>query len=290
MKVALRNEFVLFIGLAVVLFALLALNEVWALPAPFRLLRLLLGLWFILFLPGYSIQTALFTRPDELDLTERVALSFGLSIALVPLIAFLLDSLGPGIHLWGIVTAEAALSGVFILLSGVRRWALGLGDHYVVDLQITPRTWWAAQDRVNRTIYAVLALAVGIALVSGLAVTLSTKPSSHFTEFYVLGHDNLAERYPQTLVLGETVSVRIGITNREGETTAYQVEVYQGDEMIGHLATVQLKQGVTFETEINIVPVQASENAPILFTLYRDHDLTPYRSLRLWTTIEPPDS
>jgi len=49
-------------------------------------IRIILGLPLVLFLPGYSLIAALFPRKDDLDGIERVALSFGLSIAIVPLI------------------------------------------------------------------------------------------------------------------------------------------------------------------------------------------------------------
>ena len=45
-----------------------------------------LGLAMVLFLPGYTQIAALFSRKDDLDGIERIALSFGLSIAVVPLI------------------------------------------------------------------------------------------------------------------------------------------------------------------------------------------------------------
>ena len=48
--------------------------------------RIVLGLLLVLFLPGYSLIAALFPGRDDLDGIERIALSFGLSIAVVPLI------------------------------------------------------------------------------------------------------------------------------------------------------------------------------------------------------------
>ncbi len=69
--------------------------------------RIILGLPLVLFLPGYSLIAALFPRKDDLDGIERIALSFGLSIAVVPLLGLALNYTPFGIR----------LSPVFTLLS-----------------------------------------------------------------------------------------------------------------------------------------------------------------------------
>src|SRR3954447_12630130 len=43
-------------------------------------LRLLLGLAYVLYIPGYCLAAALFPGADDLDQFERIALSFGLSV------------------------------------------------------------------------------------------------------------------------------------------------------------------------------------------------------------------
>src|SRR5659263_694396 len=60
-------------------------------------LRNILGLPLVLFLPGYALIAALFPAKSDLDGIERTALSFGLSIAVVPLMG-----LGLNYTPWGI--------------------------------------------------------------------------------------------------------------------------------------------------------------------------------------------
>ena len=62
-------------------------------------IRIILGLLFVLFLPGYSLIAALFPKKKDLDTIERLALSFGLSIAITPLIGLLLNYTPFGIRL-----------------------------------------------------------------------------------------------------------------------------------------------------------------------------------------------
>ncbi len=58
---------------------------------PIKSVRIFLGLLFVLFLPGYIFVAALFPKKADVDSIERVALSFGLSIAIVPLIGLILN-------------------------------------------------------------------------------------------------------------------------------------------------------------------------------------------------------
>jgi uncharacterized membrane protein len=90
-----------------------------------ELLRIPIGSVFVLFLPGYA-WSFVFFKKDEIDLIERIALSFGLSIALVPLIVFWLNWLLK-IRI-NIVTVTAVILGLIgcalvILLSGVEQIA-----------------------------------------------------------------------------------------------------------------------------------------------------------------------
>jgi len=71
---------------------------------PIVYVRYILGSIFVLFLPGYCFIKALFPT-KELDNIERVALSFGMSLALVPVIGLLLNYTP-----WGIGTTPIVLS------------------------------------------------------------------------------------------------------------------------------------------------------------------------------------
>src|SRR3989442_5344824 len=51
--------------------------------APNNPARVVLGLPFVLFFPGYVLIAALYPRRSDLDGVERVALSLGLSLAVV---------------------------------------------------------------------------------------------------------------------------------------------------------------------------------------------------------------
>lgn len=55
------------------------------------ILQAIIGLPLVLFIPGYAISYAFFPKKKDLDLMERITLSFGLSFALIPLAVFFLN-------------------------------------------------------------------------------------------------------------------------------------------------------------------------------------------------------
>jgi len=58
---------------------------------------------FVLFLPGFVLSFAFFEK-KKIDSIERLALSFALSIATVPLIVFYTNLIGIRITIWSVIT------------------------------------------------------------------------------------------------------------------------------------------------------------------------------------------
>lgn len=95
---------------------------------PLVYVRYVLGTIFILWLPGYAFIKALFpqnlpfaqalarsldTSEKNLDTIERIALSLGMSLALVPIVGLLLNYTPWGIRLTPIVLSLLALTMIF---------------------------------------------------------------------------------------------------------------------------------------------------------------------------------
>ena len=96
--------------------------------------RVVLGLLLVLFLPGYSLIAALFPRRDDLDGIERIALSFGLSIAVVPLLGLALNYTSYGIRLVPILAVLSVFTVSLAVIAGVRRCWLPEEDRFVVEV------------------------------------------------------------------------------------------------------------------------------------------------------------
>lgn len=94
--------------------------------------RTVLGILLVLFLPGYSLIAALFPRRGDLDSVERVALSFGLSIAVTPLIGLVLNYTPWGIRLDPILVGLAGFTLIMCLISHLRRRSLSDDEKFIV--------------------------------------------------------------------------------------------------------------------------------------------------------------
>jgi uncharacterized membrane protein len=115
----------LYLSLTVSLGTLLV---VYALPDDFPLVvfRWILGSVFVLSIPGYVAVEALFPKGRELDGIERLALSVGLSLALVPLVGLLLNYTPWGIRLDPIMVSLTILTIGLALVAFARRFRLSV--------------------------------------------------------------------------------------------------------------------------------------------------------------------
>ncbi|ACV46213.1 MULTISPECIES: DUF1616 domain-containing protein [Halomicrobium] len=294
-------------------------------------LRVVLGLPFTLFVPGYAFIAALFpeagTGPAEhddadadrteeggIDGIERVALSFGLSIALVPLIGLVLNFTPWGIRLVPILVGVGGFTLAATAVAARRRRELPAEDRFRVPY----RTWLASartelfepETRTDAALNVLLALSMILAVGTvGIAVTVPGQGES-FSEFYLLTEDDdgelIADNYPEEFVRGESKPVVVGIGNQEHEPTDYTVvmeiqnvtftgpngtqsEVRAEDELARY--RTRLADNETDHRTVDVEPTMTGRNLRLLFTLYRgdapdDASIeTAYRETHLWVNV-----
>ena len=194
---------------------------------PGSMLRKALGLAFILFFPGYVFITALFPERKELDNLERLALSFGLSIAIVPLIGLALNYTPWGIRLTPILTSLTIFNLIFAVAAIYRREkAFEPWIPRITLERIKKELEWAESSRLDRILTVILIAAI-VTSVATLAYVIShPKPGEAFTEFYILGPGGKAADYPTNLAVGENGTVIIGIVNHEHRNVTYHVQMW----------------------------------------------------------------
>ncbi len=91
-------------------------------PGPLAYVRYGLGALFVLYLPGSALIELLYPKRTDLSQLERVALSIGLSLALVPLTGLVLNYTPWGIRLDPIIISLSLLTVGLALGAAVRKF------------------------------------------------------------------------------------------------------------------------------------------------------------------------
>ena len=84
--------------------------------------RYVLGSLFVLYLPGATLVEALYPRGEDLEPLERLALSIGLSLAVVPLIGLVLNYTPWGIRLVPVLTSLVIFTQGMALVALARKY------------------------------------------------------------------------------------------------------------------------------------------------------------------------
>ena len=111
-----KNDLIFIVAFVIVSVVIITVPPLNATP-----IRAVVGFPLVLFLPGYSLVSALFPRNDELDIIERIALSIGLSICVVVFIGLALNYTPWGIRLGPVLLALSAFTLIGTAVSALRR-------------------------------------------------------------------------------------------------------------------------------------------------------------------------
>ena len=279
-------------GIALMLNLILASEFLPGLAAYLVPLRVPLGFAYVLFMPGYLLQSALFPRRADLDGVERFGLSLGLSVAIIPLLALLLDRLPWGLRLLPVVIGQTLLGILLFLAALIRRLLLPSEVAFAPDLRLNSSRWWRGLEPTDRRLFS---FAGGALVLAGLAaawIFLVPSDAEFMTEFYMLGPEGLAENFPRQATVEETLEVTIGVTNRERYPQEYYLEIWQVDpwrkdqrSLIVSTISFSLQVGETRQWEQPWQVEWAGEDQQFEFLLYNGGNPEPYRRLLLWMDI-----
>ncbi len=243
--------------------------------------RIILGLPFLLFFPGYVLIAALFPKRGGLGGVERMALSFGLSIAVVPLMGLILNFTPWGIRLYPILVS---LSVFILAISGVawyRRGKLAPEERFRVSFSIRLPSL-GGQSMTDKVLSIILTVVI-VGAIGALGYVIATpRIGEQFTEFYILGPEGKAGNYPEELKVGEEGRIILGIVNHEQEGANYKVEVWidgqktklriEGEDR--DEIKVELEHEQEWEKAVAVVPQKAGKNQKVEFVLYKEWE--PY--------------
>jgi uncharacterized membrane protein len=255
---------------------------------PSNTLRIVLGLPFLLFIPGYMLIVALFPRKDQLDNIERVAMSSLLSIIMVSFSVFALNFTPWGIRLYPVLIVLTAIILFTSLTAWYRRRRIVGSDETAVTINFS-LAFWRRKSILDKLLLSILALTVlGTIGILGYAV-VEPRTGEKFTEFYILGANGKVEGYPDELVLGEEATVIVGIVNREHERVNYRVEVRINGVKNNEWGPLVLDHDTKREEIIDFQPGIVEDNQKVEFLLYKQGQGESYRSLYLRVNVKRGD-
>ena len=300
----------------------------------------------VCFLPGYVTTAALFpsygpaaaqdrraspmharrSLPTRITLRERAALSIGLSVALVPVVAIAtvrILSLGTGVlpintaqFTGGFTTwnTVAMIGGYVTLVAGVAavRWyRLAPEERFVFPLGslVTELTGGVSSgSKADRVL--TVALVCSILLAGGVFTFALASPmdGERYTDFHLLTTDENGEYvsadYPEELTRGESASLSWGIQSAEADRTEYTVvvQIERVDEQNQRIETVELDRttetvdpGERVVNDHEITSPLTGENLRVSYYLYRGEapgtpsEETAYRNLHIWVDVDPAE-
>lgn len=256
--------------------------------APDLPLRTALGLPFVLLFPGYTLICALFPGKKDLGGVERLALSIGLSLAVVPLVGLALNYTPWGIRLVPIMASLFMFTLLLSIASNYRRSKLPTKQKLNLSIPIKmPK--WSAMHRSDKLF--IIGFLAGLVVVGGLTVYLVSAPKigERFTEFYLLGSNGKIADYPTNLMLGENGTVILGIVNHEYENVTYRIVISLDNSTIGTLNNITLSNEMTWEQNYTFTPQKTGDKMNLGFELYKEGLDEPYSNLQLWITVQPPE-
>lgn len=292
-------------------------------------IRVALGAPLLLFLPGYVLVNTLFPRtsvndpprrsggwglvPEQycvLDGPERVALSFGLSLAMLPLFALVI-----GVSRWPytvdvIVPSLSSLILVGAATSAFRRNAVRPEARFE-----TPFRAWAgrlrrfvfADDLANTAVNVALVLSVVLSVaVAGYAFA-APQDGERYSELSLLTETDdgeyVAGNYPEAITTGNESQLVAAVENREQTETEYtivtQVErvnasgdsvtVVEASEL--RRTEMSLNPGEKRYDEHTVSPEMVGDDLRLSYYLYkgdapeRVSEETAYRHVYVWIDV-----
>jgi len=249
---------------------------------PSNISRMILGALFALFLPGYALSIAFFPRKSDLEGIKRVAMSFGLSLAVSAVIGLILNYTPWGITLHPILVFLGAFTVASLGIAWQRQRRLTKEERYTISFALhLPQ--WRGQSHVDKVMLVIVVAAI-MSAIGALAYGFTNPRVETFTEFYILGPEGRTGGYPQELSIGETAEVTVVIVNHEHEDMSYGLEMIVDGNKIDERIQVMLGHQEKWEQAVSFTPVETGENQKVEFVLYKGGE--PYRRLHLWVNVK----
>jgi uncharacterized membrane protein len=250
-------------------------------------------------------------RQHGLSGVERVALGFGFSVALLPILGIALAASPWTIDPWPVLLSVSALAVSCSVGAAIRRFRRPPDRRFSVPVRA-----WLGKGRAalvgGSTVESALNLGLAVAVVVSVAAigfaVAAPGPGQSYTSVSLLAQNETGELvaadYPRNFESGGSKPLVVEVTNHEGEQVQYSVVVElqrvreRGD---GGAKVVQDRQlatftptvagGETWRTTHEVTPTMTGEDMRLVYLVYKGEppqDPTTsnaYRYVHVWVNV-----
>ncbi len=146
---------------------------------------------------------------------------------------------------------------------------------------------WRTGWDINRILTVILLISIIVSICMVVYVIVTPKQGEKFTEFYILGINEMADEYPTQLTVGEDGKLIIGVVNHEYADVSYRLEA-KLDGAIIHTEQIDLAHDEAWEEPFTFKATVEGADQKLEPLLYREGADEVYRSLHLWVDVAPP--
>lgn len=294
-------------------------------------IRTVAGIPLLLVLPGYGLVMLLLPRARTessrftgafspatsgraargVSLGERAALSFGTSVALLPILVLVLAALGRPLDTVSIVAGVSVVCLLGVVLGAIRRRRLPESERFRLPIA----SWFGrlraatvgAPTRADAVVNVALVLAVVVGTGGFVVAETTAMAEDSYTTMAVLDQNDsgtfVAGDYPSELTRNGAEDLLVRVENEEGAPTTYRLvgELQQVDttgdgvavtrrERV-ETASVSLADGERWDHRHEITPQTTGTDLRLTYYLYRgevpDQPSTEsaYRHVHLWVDV-----
>lgn len=282
-------------------------------------LRVVVGVAFVVLVPGYVLTTALFPHvswdasvipePDQIDhqtlsAVQRGTIAIAFSISVVSLLGIAVNYTPVGItSVWVLL----GLDLIVLIATAVSVYRRPFTGGLSVLSEIAATDLFGSCQRNDSLLNALLLVSVIVLIGSvGVALTVPSPADSHSNLYLATeteGGNLTAMDYPQNLTVGEPTELVVGVANNEFEQTHYTVVVRvqsvtrsSGETTVTRSRELSrfeptLAHNETWEQRHEVVPPFAGDRIRLQYLLFIGQpsgnlsSATAYRNTHLWVSV-----
>jgi uncharacterized membrane protein len=234
------------------------------------------GIPFLIVLPGFTWTRALFPRAGQLRPSVRACYALSMSAAIIILAGQVLSETPLGIGLGPTVATLFAAVLLGALIAHWRQRPIPSGDRYVSTLAI-PFDRWRAAASAGNAVFLVLVLVMAAGMV-GLSYGVARAQGMQrvHAEFSVLDAETGSLVHVVTIRLGQSLPLVFRVVNHDAAAAEYRIVGKVGDVVLTDIGPFTVQGGEAWERSVDVTPTYGSDGQRIRFALYKDGGTLPY--------------